>query len=180
MSASCSSALHHVVVDVHRIDRVAHRDAVAAAVRRPARQDLEERACIGLAAVGEEDLVGVHPDAAGAEVALDDRVPDEVVPGCGPVAPERGPVREFVGGRVHRGDRGGRQRLGHVSHAAADDARGERRVALGERTDAARDLGEEVARGQLQVVVVDERHDRSCAGAACAAGRAAGCALTGG
>ncbi len=144
------AARHHVGVDVDGVDRVGHRDP------RVRGEDLLDVSAVLLAAVGDEDLVGGDLDAARAVVVLADRVDQEVVAVLRPVAAEALRARHLVGGPVERGDDRRGQGLGDVADAQADQLRVG--VGVGEGRHAAPDLGEEIARRELQIVLVDVRH----------------------
>ena len=149
---------HHVGVDIRGVDRIGHGDAASRG------EDLEDVAAIALGAVREEDLVVGDRDAARAEVSLGDGGADRRVAGAGTVALEGRAVGELGGRRLHRAHGARRQRLGHIADPAADDPAREVGPLGGEGRDAARDLGEEVAGGELQVVLVDECHGGSGGG----------------
>jgi hypothetical protein len=87
-----------------------------------------------------------------------DRLDQEVVALLRAVAAERLAPRHLVDRRVHRLDDRRREWLGDVADAEPDD------VGVGVRglvgADAAPDLGEQIACGQLGVMLVDARHGR--------------------
>ncbi len=140
---------HHVRIDVHRVHRIGDRDA------RREREDLLDVAAVALAAIADEDLVGRDVHAARGVVVLADRFDEEVVALLRAVAAERLALAHLVDGGVHRLDDRGRERLGHIADAEADDLRvGVRRRV---RAHATTDLGEQITRRQLGVVLVDTR-----------------------
>ena len=141
---------HHVRVDVDRIDRIGDGDA------RGEREDLLDVAAIALAAIADEDLVSRDVDTARRIVVLADRLDEEVVTLLRAVAAKRLALAHLVDGRVHRVDDRGCERLGDISDAEADDLRIGMRRRVG--THATTDLGEQVTRRQLGVVLVDARH----------------------
>ena len=121
--------------------------------------DFHEGACIWLASVGNKDLVRCDSDTALTEITLHDGLADKVITCGGAIATERRAIGEFIDRCVHgRNDRGGK-RLRDIADAAADDLFGNGGVCLCEHGHAAGDFGEQVAGGQLQVVVVDDCHE---------------------
>ena len=80
----------------------------------------------------------------------------ELVAGVRTVALERLGARQLVGRVVERADHRGRQGLGHIADAEVDEPDVRVRVAEGLRP--LPDLGEEIARPQALVVLVDFRH----------------------
>jgi hypothetical protein len=141
---------HDVRIDVDRIDRILNGDAVIRA------EDVEDVAGVALGAVGDEDFVGRNVHTVGTVVVLGDGLAEEVVPLLRAVAAERLALRHLIDGRVHGRDAGGRQRLGDVADAEPDHLG--LRVRVGVGLHAARDLGEQVAGLELEVMVVDAGH----------------------
>ena len=64
----------------------------------------------------------------------------------------------FVHGLVHRGDDGGRQRLGHIADAAADEAFGGFRIRVAKRLHAPADFGKQIAGFEFEIIVVEKCH----------------------
>ena len=142
---------HHVRIDVHRIDRVGHRDDVVQA------EDLLHVAGIGLGAVADEDLVQVETHAPGGKIVLDNRPAQEFIADATViVAPEGLLPAHLVHGPVHGLDHRGRQRLRDIADAHADNLG--LRLRLFERPDPPADLREQVSRPELQKVLVDSDH----------------------
>jgi hypothetical protein len=144
------STRHDVGVDVDGIHGVGYGDAAVLV------EDLLDVAAVLLAAVGDEDLVGLDGDAARAVVVLLDQLEQERVAVLGSVAVEAGLGAERDGGVAQRLDDGRCEWQRDVADAEADHPGFG--VALGERRHASPDLGEEVARLELAVVLVDARH----------------------
>ena len=120
--------------------------------------DFHEGAGIWLTSVGNKDLVGRDSNAAITEITLHDGLADKVITSGGAIATERRAIGEFIDRCVHgRNDRGWK-RLSDIADAAADDLFRNGGVRLCEHGHATGDFGEQVAGGQLQVVVVDECH----------------------
>ena len=67
-------------------------------------------------------------------------------------------MSEFIDCCVHRSNNGGRKRLSDIADAAADDLFRNGGIGLCEHGHAAGNFREQVAGGQLQVVVVDDCH----------------------
>ena len=147
-------ARHDVGVHIHGIHRVGDGDLV------PGTEDVEDVAGIAFAAVGDENLIGFHVDAAGLEVVFGDGVAQEIVALLRAIATEGGAVAHFIDGLVHGRAHGLWQRFGHVADAAADQAFGRLGVGLGENPHATGDFGEEVTGFELVVVFVDVGHGR--------------------
>ena len=147
-----SVAGHDVCIDVNGIHRVCDGDLV------PGTEDVEDVAGVALAAVGDEDLIGVDLDAACLEVVLCDGVAQEVVTLFRAIAAEGGAVAHFIDGFVHGIAHGLGQRLGHIADAATDQALRGVRVRLREDFHATCDFREEVTGFELVVVFVDVGH----------------------
>ncbi len=143
---------HDVGVDVDRIHRVGDGDLV------PRAEDVEDVAGVTLAAVGDENLIRFHVDAACLEIVLGDGVAQEVVALLRAVAAEGGAVAHFIHRLVHGRADGLGQRLGHIADAAADQALRGLGIGLREDLHAAGDFGEEVTGFELVVVFVDVGH----------------------
>ncbi len=70
-------------------------------------------------------------------------------------------MSQFFHGRVHRVDRGARQRFSHIPHPAADDIARRVWMALAKLPHPAADLGKEIAGLELEIILVQECHGRS-------------------
>ena len=163
-------SLHDIVVYIDRIHRVTYGGAIATLRWSARRHDFHEGAGIWLTAVGKKDLVRRDSNAAITVITLHNGLADKVITSGGAIATERRAIGEFIDRGVHgRNDRGGK-RLSDIADAAADDLFGNGGVRLCEYSHSTGDFREQVAGGQLQVVVVDECH-RSQGGARCAVRR---------
>ena len=140
------AARHDVRVHVDGIDRIRHRDAVVRA------ENVADVPGVAFRAVGDEDFVGGNVDPARAEIVFDDGFAQKGVALFGPVAAEAFGRSRLFRRLAERVDAGFRERARDVADAEADDLRvGPRRL---ERFDFFRDVGEKVASGQFQIILV--------------------------
>ena len=154
-----SVSLHDIVVYIDRIHRVTNSGAIAALCWSAGGHDFHEGAGIWLTSVGNKDFIRRDRDTAIPEITLHDGLADKVITRGGAIATERRAIGEFIDRCVHgRNDRG-RKRLSDIADAAADDLFRNGGIGLCEHGHAAGDFGEQVAGGQLQVVVVDDCHE---------------------
>jgi hypothetical protein len=139
---------HHVGVDVDGIAGVGDQDPAIGP------EDLLDVPAVLLAAVRDEDLVGLDRDAARLIVVPHDRVDEKVVASLGPVAVCA--LGHVLRGVVERADDGWSQRQRNVADAETDH----RGIGVRLREDAhpSADLRKQVAGLKLTVVVVDVRH----------------------
>ena len=144
------AASHDIRVEVDRVYRVRDGDLVGRA------EDLLDVAAVALGAVADENLVRRDLDAAVRVVVLDDGFRQERVALLRAVAVERLSLRLIVDRLVHGLDADLRQRLRDIADAEADDVGIRVRFLVG--GDTARDLREEIAARQLQIVIVNGSH----------------------
>ena len=104
----------------------------------------------------DEDLVQAELYAAGAEVVRDDLRAEELVAYIGPVSPQRLGPSLLAGGVLQRPDHHARERQGDVADPEVDQANAGVRVAMS--LGSPLDLGEEVARPQVEERLVDPGH----------------------
>ena len=90
------------------------------------------------------------------EIVRSNRLAQKVVALLRAIAAKAGGIGHLVRGLVQRGNAGGRQRLGHIASAQADQVLV--RVLLLKGTDAPGDVGKQIAGLQLGVVGVDADH----------------------
>lgn len=145
---------HDVGIDIDRIDGVADGDFVLVP------ENVEDVAAIAFGAVADEDFVVGDFEAVVAEIVFGNGAAQEVVALLGAVAAEGGAARHFIDGAVQRRDDGGRERLGDIADAAADEAFGGVGVGVAEGFHAPADFGKEVAGFEFEVVVVEVGHGR--------------------
>ena len=144
------AAGHDIRVEVDRVYRVRDGDLVCRA------EDLLDVAAVALGAVADEDLVRRDLDAAVRVVVLDDGFRQERVALLWAVAVERLSLRLIVDRLVHGLDADLRQRLRDIADAEADDVGIRVRFLVG--SDTARNLREEIAARQLQIVIINGSH----------------------
>ena len=144
------AACHHVAVDIHRIDRIGHGDAIAFA------KDVEDVAAIALGAVGDKDLLGADVTAAALEIVFGNGLTQPGVALLRPVAMEAFAGSHLVDGVFHRVPAGLRQGLGDIANAQADQ--GGVGIGLAERLDPPANFREQVTGFELEVIAVDEGH----------------------
>ena len=152
-------SLHDIVVYIDRIHRVTYSGAIAALRWSAGGHDFHEGAGIWLTSVRNKDLVRCDSDTALPEITLHDGLADKVIAGGGTIATERRAIGEFLDRCVHGGNDRGRKWLSDIADTAADDLFRNGGIGLCEHGHAAGDFGEQVAGGQLQVVVVDDCHE---------------------
>ncbi len=143
---------HDVRIDINGIDRVGHGHHVLDA------ENLLHVARVGLGPVADKDLIELDADAARAEIVVDNRLPQELVPDAAVViAAERLLPAHLLDRPVHGLDHRRRQRLRDVPDPHADDLR--LRMRLFEGTHPPADLRKQVPGPQLQKILVDANHD---------------------
>ena len=131
---------------------------------------MSDVAAVALRPVGNKDFVLVQLHPPGAKIMLHNGTAEEIIALLRAVAVEGFGVRLLLHSGVEGLDNGRRQGPGHVTDGELDDF--PVRVGLAVSTDAPGHLAEEIAAGQLQVVVVDvchENHSLSFKSAAAAA-----------
>ena len=117
-------------------------------------EDVEDVAGVAFGAVADENFVVGHVAAAVAKIILRDGGAQPFVALFRAVAVERLAHGHFVHGLVHGGDDGGRQRLGHVADAAADEAFGGFGIRVAKRLHAPADFGKQITGFELEIIVV--------------------------
>ena len=141
---------HGVGIHIDRVHRVAHRHHVVQT------EDVANVAAVALGAVGDKDLLRLDVHAPGGVVVLGNGLPQEVVALLRAIAVEALEGAHLGDGLVHSLDDSRGQGAGHVADGQPDDLGAG--VGGGVGGDPAVDLGEEVAAGQLQIVLVDVGH----------------------
>ena len=145
-------ASHDVGVHIDRVNGVSDGDFVAVS------EDVQDVACIALAAIRDEDFIRVHIQATGLVVVVSDGITQEVVALFRTVATEAGAVAHFIHRLVHGFTGGVRQSLGHIANATADQALRCVGVGLGEGFHTTCDFWEEISGFELEVVFVEVGH----------------------
>ena len=121
-------------------------------------EDIEDVAAIAFRAVADKNLVVGDVQPAAAEIVLRDGCAQPFVALLRAVALEGFAHGHFVHGVMQGRDDGGRQRLGHVANAAADDALGGVGIGVAKGFDAPADFRKEVAGFEFEKIVVELGH----------------------
>ena len=109
---------------------------------------------IALGAVADKYFVVGHVAAAVAKIVLRDGMPQPLIALFRAIAFERLAPSHFIHRPVHGGDDGGRQRLGHVADAAADEALGGLGIRVAKRLHAPADFREKITGFEFEIIVV--------------------------
>ena len=141
---------HDVGIHIHRVHRIGDGHAHILG------KNFLDVAGVGLGPVADEDFIGLDLSATGLEVVRSNRLAQKVVALLRAIAAKAGGIGHLVRGLVQRGNAGGRQRLGHVANAQADQVFV--RVLLLKGADAPGDVGKQIAGLQLGVVGIDADH----------------------